>query len=61
MLVGVEPMRITQEFEKFLRGKGICIQYENHTYIWLYGWQENPFLLPMFVCDRYFAVEFFHQ
>jgi hypothetical protein len=59
MLVGAEPKRITQEAEEFLNGKGICIQEENHTYIWLYGCQENPLLLPMFVCDRYFVVQNF--
>jgi hypothetical protein len=59
MLVGAEPKRITQKVEEFLKGKGICIQEENHTYIWLYGCQENPLLLPIFFCDRYFVMEVF--
>jgi hypothetical protein len=61
ILVGAEPKRITQEAEYFLKGKGICIQEKNHTYICLYGCQENPLLLPIFVCDRYFVVEVFRQ
>jgi hypothetical protein len=61
VLTRVEPKRITQEAEEFLKGKGICIQEENHTYIQLYGCQENPLLLPIFVCDRYFVVEICRQ
>jgi hypothetical protein len=57
MLVGVDPKSITQEAEDFLKGKGICIQEENHTYIRLYGCQENPLLLPIFFCDRYYVMK----
>jgi hypothetical protein len=55
ILTGVEPRRITQEDEDFLKGKGICVQEENHTYIKLYGCEENPLLLPIFVCDKIFC------
>jgi hypothetical protein len=61
MLVGADPKTITQEVEEFLNIKDIFIQEENHTYIWLYGFLENPLLLPMFVCDRYFVIEVYQQ
>jgi hypothetical protein len=39
MLVGAEPKRITWEAKEFINRKGVFIQEENHTYIWLYGFQ----------------------
>jgi hypothetical protein len=55
VLNGLEPKRITWEVEEFLKGKGICIKEKNHTYIWLYGCQERPLMLLIFVYDRYFV------
>jgi len=43
-----------KEIEDFLKGKCICVQEENHTYITLYNCEENPLLLFIFVCDKYF-------
>jgi hypothetical protein len=34
-----------KENEDFLKGKCICVQEENHTYITLYNCEENPLLL----------------
>jgi len=30
---------------------------ENHTYIKLYGYEDNPLLLPIFL-DKFFVVKF---
>jgi hypothetical protein len=60
-LVGTQPLRITQEALNFLKGKGIYVYEEESTYIRLYGFEGKPFLLPNFVCDRYFFVEVCRQ
>jgi hypothetical protein len=57
----VAPTRKTQEAEDFLKGKGICVHQEDHTYIKLYGYGGSPFLLPTFVCDRYFVAEVYRR
>jgi hypothetical protein len=56
-LTGVKPIRITQEAKYFLKGNGICMQEENHTYNRLYGCEQNPLLLSIFICDSYFFLE----
>jgi hypothetical protein len=43
VLTRAEPKRITQEAEEFLKGKGICIQEENHTYIGCMVVKKTPF------------------
>jgi hypothetical protein len=59
--VTIFQQRITQEVEDFLKGKGICMHEEDHSYIRLYGYEGSPFLLPTFFCDRYFVVELCRQ
>jgi hypothetical protein len=61
ILVGEDPKRITKEAEYFLKGKGICIQEKNHNYILLYGCLENPLVLCIYICVRYFFVAVCHQ
>jgi hypothetical protein len=61
MSVGEDPKRINHKDEEFLKGKGIFIQEKNHTYIWLYGYQEKPFLLPIILYDIYFVMEVCRQ
>jgi len=57
MLTRATPTRITQEAEDFLKGKGVCVHKEYHTYIGLYGYDGIPFLLIIFVFDRYFVAK----
>jgi len=57
MLIGAPPARITQYVEDFLKGKGFHVYEEDHSHIRSYGYEGIPFILPTFVCDRYFVVE----
>jgi hypothetical protein len=61
IFIGEAPSRITQEVEYFLKGKGVCVHQEDHTYIRLYGYEGRPFYPPLFVCDRYFIAKVYRQ
>jgi hypothetical protein len=61
MLTGAAPTRITQEAEDFLKGKGVCVHQQDHTYIRLYGNEGIPFLILKCVYDRYFFAEVCRQ
>jgi hypothetical protein len=61
MLTREAPIRIIQEAEDFLKGKEVCVQQEDHTYIRPYGYEGSPFLLLIFFCDRYFVAKVYRQ
>jgi hypothetical protein len=57
LLTRVAPTRITQEVEDFLKGKGVFVHQEDHTYTRLYGYKGIHFLLSTFAYDRYFVAK----
>jgi hypothetical protein len=55
------PMRLTEVVLNFLDGKGIHVYDEESTHIRLFIFEGKPFLLPHFVCDKYFVAEVYRQ
>ena len=52
------PDRITQEARNFLDGKGQLYIEDEHTYFQLFGFEGTPLLLPKFVTNKIFVLEF---
>jgi len=44
-----------------LVGKGVCVLKDKFAYIGLYGFEDEPFYLAIFVCDRFFIMEVCRQ
>jgi len=60
MIMGAETYKLTLTCQVFLIGKGECDYEDYYNYIRLYDYEGKPHLLPKFVCDKLFTIEFCH-
>jgi hypothetical protein len=54
-------MRLSIEVVSFLVGKGVFKTLDDFSFIRLYGFQGKPSLLPFYVSDKLFTIEFCKQ
>jgi hypothetical protein len=60
LLTRKEPDTLTTKVKVFLVGKGEY-DFQDHTYIILYGFEGKPYLLTPFIYDRFILVEVCRQ
>jgi hypothetical protein len=58
--------RVLEEMKSYLQPNpenrvGYWVLFMHSTVIWVYGYQEGPYLLPVFLTPRVFSLEFIRQ
>jgi hypothetical protein len=66
LIFGSDLSRVLEEMKISLQPNpenmiGDWVLFEQSTVIWVYGYQEGPYLLPVFLTPRVFALEFIRQ
>jgi hypothetical protein len=66
LIFGTDLPRVLEEMKRFLQPNpesrvGYWMMFIQSTVIWVYGYQEGPYLLLVFLTPRIFALEFNRQ
>jgi hypothetical protein len=66
LIFGLDLPRVLEEMKNSLQPNlenmiGDWVLFAQSTVIWVYGYQEGPYLLPVFLMPRVFALEFIRQ
>jgi hypothetical protein len=66
LIFGSDLPRVLEEMKSFLQPNpesrvGDWMLFIQSTVIWVYGYQEGPYLLPVFLTPRIFSLEFIRQ
>jgi hypothetical protein len=66
LIFGSYLPRVLEEMKSFLQPNpesrvGDWMLFIQSTMIWVYGYQEGPYLLPVFLTPIFFSLEFIRQ